>query len=95
MPRLGRRKPQLPESIGSLMDDVRRIARNIIAATAEGDVMIWVSAGAEVFCAPIDTAPDVLAEYVLGVYAMGAKTIDVEEDLQALRNARVSRSILF
>ncbi len=95
MPRLGRRKPRLPESIGSLMDDVRRIARNIIAATAEGDVMIWVSAGAEVFCAPIDTAPDVLAEYVLGVYAMGAKTIDVEEDLQALRNARVSRSILF
>lgn len=95
MPRLVRNKPRLPESIGSLMDDVRGIAKNIIAATAQGDVMIWVSSGTEVFCAPIDTAPDVLPEYALGVYGMGAKVMDIEEDLQALRNARVSSSILF
>lgn len=95
MPRLGRKKPQLPESMGSLMGDVRGIARSIIAAAAQGDVMIWVSSGAEVLCAPLDTAPDVLPEYALGVYGMGAKVMDIEEDLQALRNARVSSSILF
>ncbi len=95
MSRLGRNKSRLPESIGLLMDDVGRIARNISAATGHGEVMIWVSAGAEIFCAPLDTAPDVPPEYVLGVYAMGAKIMDIEEDLQALRNARVSSSILF
>ena len=95
MPRLRHNHPRLPESIGSLMDDVRRIARSIIAATAQGDVMIWVSSGAEILCAPPDSAPDVLPEYVLGVYGMGAKMMDIEDDLQALRNARVSSSILF
>lgn len=95
MPRVARKKQRLPESIGSLMDDMRRIARSIVAATAEGEVMVWVSSGAEVLCAASDTAPDVLPEYVLGVYAMGAKIMDIEDDLLALRNARVSSSILF
>lgn len=81
--------------LGSLLDDIGEIARNIVAATAFDDVFVWTTSGADIHYAHLAVAPDVPAECVLGTYRMGVAATDIEGDLRALREARVCGAMLF
>ena len=81
--------------LGSLLDDIGAIARKIVASTSLDDVIVWVDAGAEVFCAHLSVAPEIPAEAVMGTYRMGVDVNAIEEDLRALREWHVSASMLF
>lgn len=94
MRRVGAKGPWPRANVGSLLDDVDAMAKNIYAALVDDDVLVWASPGLDVFFMHAKEAPEVPAEYLLGTYRMGASSADIAEDLRDLRKSRVSEEML-
>lgn len=94
MHRLGRHSRYPGAYGGSLVGDVSTIAQKIHAVLIDDDVVVWSGTGAEVYFMHARIAPELPAESVVGNYRMGASAADIEDDLAALRNARVSDAMI-
>ncbi|MEO7325331.1 MAG: hypothetical protein ABIW82_10935 [Dokdonella sp.] len=95
MRRVSAKGPWPRATVGSLLDDVDAMARNIYAALVDDDVLVWASPGLDVYFVHAREAPEVPTEHVLGTYRMGASVADIAEDLHELRKSRVSPAMLF
>ncbi len=94
MRRLGPRGKHPGAYVDTLLRDVGAIAQKIHAALIDDDVVVWSGTGPEIYFVHAHIAPDVPAECAIGTYRMGASAADIEEDLVALRNARVSGAMI-
>lgn len=95
MRRIGAKGTWPRANVGSLLDDIDAMAKDIYAALVDDDVLVWASSGLDVYYMHANGAPEIPVDYVLGTYRMGASVANIAEDLYELRKTRVSGAMLF
>jgi hypothetical protein len=83
------------QRLGSLFGDIEYLAEYISVARTSRDVRVWLNAKTELICSSADSAPELAPEYLLGTYGLGSDVADIQQDLIAFRNERVSNAMIF
>lgn len=79
---------------GSLRGDLAEIALKLHDALHRSDIKVWTNAHADIYFEAVDRSPDVGAEWLAGIYGVGAAADDIEADLLVLRRERVPAAML-
>ena len=74
--------------IGSLRDDLRRNALNVLELCNSSPVTVWVDELSTIHAASLEQSDSIPHKWIVGTYLLGVEIWDIEDDLRALRRER-------
>lgn len=79
---------------GSILGDLRQMARDLYRVLHSHPITVWMNADAEILYQTAGTAPDTITAWIAGTYDLNAAPIDIESDLRSLKAERRATGIL-
>jgi hypothetical protein len=79
---------------GSILGDLRQLARDLYRVLHSHPITVWMNADAEILYQATGTAPDTITDWIAGTYDINAAPADIEGDLRSLKAERRATGIL-